>query len=104
MPEEQKPLSLPKKPVEAKEKQKALAYVNWSIPSAVKGEKDLLRSSRGFPLFDNKYLTLEEKALIQLATDNDGTAIIAVEMRIIIAQEKPESLDISKIKLVTKAA
>ncbi|RLB94660.1 MAG: hypothetical protein DRH26_00465 [Deltaproteobacteria bacterium] len=90
---------LPNKPVVAKkEKQKAVAFVNWSIKD--EDGENILRSTRGFSLYDNEYLTLEEKALIQLAKDNDGSASVVAELRIVIAQEKPESLDISKIKLV----
>ena len=88
------------KPVVASPKQKALAYVNWAINDDE--GNPILRSVRGFALFDNDYLTLEDKALIQLAADNGGSAIVNAELRIIIAQEKPEKLDISKIQLVKK--
>ena len=88
-----------KAPVE-KEKQKAIAFVNWRIADE-EGET-LLRSSKGFPIFDNEYCSLEEKALIELAKENDGTATVVAELRIIIAHDKPERLDISKIKLVPK--
>lgn len=84
--------------VAAKEKQKAIAYVNWRI--ADDNDETLLRSSKGFPIFDNEYLTLEDKALVELAKNNGGTATVVAELRIIIAQDKPEMLDISKIKLV----
>lgn len=92
----------PAKPVAAKEKAKVLAFVNWQI----NGEdgKAILRSNRGFSLLDNEYLTLEDKALIQLAMDNGGTAIVDAELRIVIHQERPESLDISGIKVRSKAA
>lgn len=90
------------KPALAKEKAKVLAFVNW----AINGEdgKPILRSNRGFSLLDNEYLTLEDKALIQLATDNGGTAVVNAELRIVIHAEKPAQLDISKIQLVKKAA
>jgi len=87
-----------KAPVVAKEKQKAMAYVNWRI--ADENGDTLLRSSKGFAIFDNEYLTLEEKALVELAQSNNGTATVVAELRIILAQEKPEHLDISRIKLV----
>ena len=87
-----------KTPAAAKEKQKAIAYVNWRI--ADDNDETLLRSSKGFPIFDNEYLTLEDKALVELAKNNGGTAIVVAELRVILAQDKPESLDISKIKLV----
>lgn len=82
----------------ASAKAKAVAFVNWRIPNA-DGET-LLRSTKGFSLFDNEYLTLEEKALIQLAKDNGGSATVMCEMRIVIHQDKPESLDTSKITLI----
>lgn len=82
----------------ANEKAKAVAFVNWRIADE-QGET-LLRSTRGFSLFDNEYLTLEEKALIQLAKDNGGSATVKAELRVVIHQDKPETLDISKISLV----
>lgn len=89
--------SAPKAPL-AKEKAKAVAFVNWRI--ADEDGETLLRSTKGFSLFDNEYLTLEEKALIQLARDNGGSATVKAELRIVIHQDKPETLDISKISLV----
>jgi len=89
-----------KRPVAQKEKQKAVAFVNWRV--ADDQDETLLRSTKGFSLFDNEFLTLEEKALIQLAKDNGGSAIINAELRIVIASERPESLDTSRIKLVVK--
>ena len=81
----------------AKEKQKPIAFINWRIADPNDDSKHLLRSTRGFSMFDNEFLTLEDKALIQLAKDNDGVAVVNAELRIVIAQDKPESLDISKI-------
>lgn len=79
-------------------KQKAAAFVNWSILDD-NGEV-LLKSNRGFSLTDNEYLTLEERALIELATNNGGQAVVNAQLRIIIAKAKPDKLDISKIQLV----
>jgi len=87
------------KPVKSVKKNKVLAYVNWSILD--ESGESLLKSSRGFPIFDNEYLSLEDKALIQLATGNDGIATVNAQLKVIVAQEKPESLDISRIKLVS---
>ena len=89
-----------RKPGQAAEKQKPIAYVNWRLPDA-DGET-VIRSTRGFSLFDNEYLTLEDKALVQLAKDNGGTVIVQAEFRITVAQEKPETLDTSKVQLVQK--
>jgi hypothetical protein len=86
------------KAVPAKEKAKAIAFVNWRI--ANEAGETILRSSKGFSLFDNEYLTLEDKALIALATQNGGSATVNAELRIVIHHDKPESLDVSKIKLV----
>jgi hypothetical protein len=83
-----------------KEKAKAIAFVNWRIADA--DDNTLLRSTKGFSLFDNEYLTLEEKALVKLAKDNGGSATVMAELKIVIHQDKPESLDISKIQLVPK--
>jgi hypothetical protein len=86
---------------EVKAKDKVLAFVNWSIVDPDTGET-LLRSNRGFSIIDNKYLTLEDKALVQLATDNDGVAVVNAQLRIVIHHERPESLDVSKIKVIKK--
>lgn len=82
----------------AAEKQKPVAFVNWRI--ADEDDNTQLRSTRGFSMFDNEYLTLEDKALIELARKNGGTAVVKAELRIVISQEKPEKLDTSGIKLV----
>jgi hypothetical protein len=90
------------KPALAKEKTKVLAFVNWEI---VDDEGNaVLRSNRGFSLLDNEYLTLEDKALIQLATENDGSAMVNARLRIVLHHEKPAQLDISKITVIKKAA
>lgn len=86
------------KPALAKDKAKAVAFVNWRIAND-EGET-LLRSTKGFSLFDNEYLTLEEKALINLAKQNGGSATVKAELRIVIHADKPETLDISKISLI----
>lgn len=88
----------PKAPVATAAKAKAVAFVNWRIADE-QGET-LLRSSKGFSLFDNAYLTLEEKALIELARANGGSATVKAELRIVIHADKPDSLDISKIALI----
>jgi hypothetical protein len=82
----------------AKDKAKAVAFVNWRI--ADEAGETLLRSTKGFSLFDNEYLTLEEKALINLAKNNGGSATVKAELRIVIHADKPETLDISKISLI----
>jgi hypothetical protein len=91
----------PKAPV-AKDKQKATAFVNWAIPSSEDPTKYALRSSKGFSIFENEYMTLEEKALVQLAKENGGSVEINAVLRIVIHAEKPENLDISKISVIKK--
>lgn len=77
-----------KGPQAAKEKQKPIAYVNWEIRDA--DGNVAIRSSKGFAIFDNEHLTIEERALVDLAISNDGSAKVDAELRIIVAQEKPE--------------
>lgn len=89
------------KPVVTKEKDKVLAFVNWAIVDPDTGEI-LLRSNKGFSIMDNKYKTIEDDALINLAKENGGTAVVNAQLRIVIHQERPESLDISKIKVIKK--
>jgi hypothetical protein len=90
----------PLKPTLAKEKAKAVAFVNWAIPSSTDPTKYALRSTKGFSLFNNEYLTLEEKALIELAHKNGGSVEVNAVLRIVIHVEKPESLDISNISII----
>ena len=90
--------------VAGKEKAKVLSFVNFRIPKGKEGTvafKDShLRSKKGFTLIDNKYLTKEHRALHDLAVANGGTAIVMVELRIQVAEERAENCDISGIKLV----
>jgi hypothetical protein len=90
------------KPVVAKEKQKAVAFVNYELKDA-DGNR-ILRSNKGFPIYDNEYTTVEEKALVDLAKSHDGSVIVAAELRIVVAQEKPESIDLSKANILGKDA
>jgi len=88
-------------PAATKEKQKSVRHSLIGAFADEAGET-VLRSSKGFPIFENEFLTLEEKALLQLARENNGTAVVVAELRIILAHDKPESLDISRIKLVSQ--
>lgn len=87
-----------KKPVA--EKQKAEAFVNWSIVD--ENGESVLRSSKGFPIFANEYKTLEEDALVRLAEKHGGSVTVNAQLRIMIRTEKPDQLDISGIAVVTK--
>lgn len=90
------------KVVAEKPKQKPLAFVNWETVQKDEQGFPVLRSSRGFAIFDNEHTSREEKALVQLAKDNDGSAIVTMDLRIIIPQEKPENIDTAGIQLVKK--
>lgn len=97
--ENQAPVAV-KKPVKAKEKQKAVAFVNWETLQQTDDGRPVLRSHKGFALFDNEHLTREERALIDLAKKNDGVAEINVKMKIVIAQERGD-IDTSDIQLAS---
>jgi hypothetical protein len=91
----------PTKPVAAKAKQKAAGFVNWSVLDPKTGEV-VLRSNRGFTIYLNEHCTREEKALLDIAIANGGSATLCAELRIIVAQERPDVIDISGIKLAPK--
>ncbi len=74
------------KPAQQKEKEKAVAFVNWSVGD--------IRSSKGFALYDNKYTTLEERVLIDLVKKHEGTVKVNAELRIVLPKTKPASYDV----------
>jgi hypothetical protein len=85
----------------AKEKKKPIGYVNWEINNA--DGTVALRSGRGFAIYDDKYTSVEERELINLAinnVDNPGSAKVVATLRVIVAKEKATSIDTSGIKLV----
>jgi len=67
-----------------KEKSEVLGYVNWQIGN--------VKSSRGFPIFDNQYLTKKEEALLKLAADNGGSVRVKAELFITVANNNDESI------------
>lgn len=87
------------KPVAVKEKQKPVAYVNWSVQDN-KGNV-VLRSSKGFPLFDNEYLTRAERDLIEASKSHDGSVVLNAELRVSMARDENDRPDLSKA-IVTK--
>lgn len=91
-----------KAPVIATEKAKPIGYVNWAVLGA--DGKPVLRSNRGFSVFDNEHCTLEEKALIELAKQHGGTATVNATITIIVAKDKPTTIDVSAIPVIPKAA
>jgi hypothetical protein len=92
-----------KKPVPAKAKQKAAGFVNWSVFDPDTGE-EVLRSRTGFRIFLNEHCTIQEKALLDIAKANDGNATLVAELRVIVAQDRPDVIDIAGIKVKQKAA
>jgi hypothetical protein len=91
-----KPLA--KKPVTA-EKSKVLGYVNYDLITVDEdgNETSVLKSFKGFPIFDNRYTTREERGLIAFATENGGTGHHLARLRIQVATEAPKEADISKL-------
>jgi hypothetical protein len=88
-----KPAVSRRAPAAVKEKAKPVAYVNWAVKNA-NGEA-LLHSSKGFPLFENDYLTRAEKDLIAAAKANDGSVVLNAELRVSIARDANDRPDIS---------
>lgn len=84
--------------VEKSVKQKAAAYVNWRIANP-EGET-VLRSAKGFALYLNEYITRPEKALIELAKQNGGSATVMAELRIVLHTDEDKPMDISGITLI----
>lgn len=100
------------KPLGAKpaaEKARPIAYCNWVLAGAdgkplLKADgTPVLKSIRGFSIFDNEHCSLEEKALHRLAVAHGGEAEILVVMRVIVAKERPSEIDITDIPVMAKA-
>lgn len=67
-------------------KNKALAFVNWSVPTTIGGT---MRSSKGFPIFDNpEYPNPEEALLVALAEKHGGTVELTMKVRVTLNQSK----------------
>lgn len=94
-----KPLAAGKPVVE---RAKPIGYVNWNIVDAA--GQSLLKSNRGFSVFDNEHATIEEKALVELAKQHGGTATVQATLTIIVAKDKPTSIDVSAIPVLAKAS
>ena len=64
----------------AKPKIETLGFVNWSVKTKKGGE---LRSSKGFPIFDNpEYPNPEEALLIEAAKKNGGMLELTMQVRV----------------------
>lgn len=75
-----------------KEKDRAVAFVNWSVGS--------IRSSKGFALYDNQYTTAEEAALVALAKKHGGSVRVKAEFRIILHNDAPKTFDLDSIEVI----
>ena len=63
-----------------KAKVETLGFVNWSIATKNGGE---LRSSKGFPIFNNpEYPNPEEALLIEAAKKNGGMVELTMKVRV----------------------
>jgi len=63
-------------------KNNAVAFVNWNLPLA---DGRMLRSSKGFPIFQNpKYPNKNEDILVNLAKKHGGTVTVTMECRIML--------------------
>lgn len=90
-----------KAPVQ-KEKQKPIGYVNFNIVD--ENGQSVMRSNRGFSVFDNEHCTKEERALIDLAKQSGGKVTLRAELIVIEAKETPTEVDLSTLAGAVKAA
>lgn len=81
------------------EKNAAVAFVNWQLP-LVDGRS--LRSSKGFPLFQNpKYPNKQEDMLVALAKKHGGAVTVNLQCRIVINNGvAAEDFDLDSIEIV----
>jgi hypothetical protein len=90
-----KPTKAPKDKPADKEKQKAVAFVNWKIPLNNGGE---YRSSRGFPIFQNPEFrpNIQEDYLVDLAKRHGGTVELTMRVKVSIytPNEAPKEEDL----------
>lgn len=97
-----KPLS--RKPLvqsEVAEKVNAVAFVNWTIPTA----NGPIRSSKGFPIFQNpRYPNAKEDLLVALARKHGGSVVVNMQCRIMLNNgASAEDIDIDSIQIVADA-
>ena len=78
------------------EQNKAVAFVNWSIPTS---DGKSIRSSKGFPIFQNpKYPNRQEDLLIALAKKHGGSVSVTMEVKIMLNNSQPvEAVDLDNI-------
>lgn len=77
-----------------KQKPAVVAFVNWSIP--LKDGRSL-RSSKGFPIFQNPdYPNKYEDFLIALAKEHGGSVNLTLECKVILNRLRtPDDLDLA---------
>lgn len=86
------------KSVPVEEKNNAVAFANWSIQ---KKDGSEIRSSKGFPIFQNpKYPNKKEDMLVELAKRNGGT--VTLNMKVTISLNRgSEEVDLDDIAVVS---
>ena len=86
------------KSVPVEEKNNAVAFANWAIQ---KKDGSEIRSSKGFPIFQNpKYPNKKEDMLVELAKRNGGT--VTLNMKVTISLNRgSEEVDLDDIAVVS---
>ncbi len=83
----------------APEKNRAVAFVNWGIRNA---EGQLIKSSKGFPIFQNpQYPNKQEDLLVELAKRHNGKVRLTLEAQVMLNTPSidPEEIDLDSIIL-----
>ena len=77
-----------KKTGDTKTAPKVVGFVNWSIAT----QGDDIRSSKGFPIFDNpEYPNKQEDLLIDLAKANGGSVQLTMKVNVVLNKSTDES-------------
>ena len=67
---------------------KAVAFLNWAIPTKNGGE---VKGDKGFPIFQNPaYPSAKEDMLINLAQQHGGSVELTMKVRISLNRQAPE--------------
>ena len=81
------------KNAQAEESNKAVAFVNWSLP---KRDGSFIKASKGFAIFQNpRYPNRHEDMLVDLARANGGSIEVNLKCRVSINNAQ----DLGEIKL-----
>jgi hypothetical protein len=78
------------------EKNRAVAFVNWSIKQA---DGSVIKSSKGFPIYQNpRYPNKYENLLVELAKKRGGSVTVPMECRILLNQGQDlDDIDLDNI-------